>query len=192
MSRQNNIQQVSLKMSGKAEKKFNGAIRKALPMDVDLLIELGKRCFYEAFNEVTMPDDMEAYLSSTFQKPEIANQLMDDRSLIYIADIGSDPAGYVYSYPAGTPACVKDKAAIKLVRLYLRRRYYGLGVGDALMQASMEESRSRGYQAVWLSSWELNDRANAFYKKWKFNVVGSQKFTVGGDIQNDFILSRKL
>ena len=161
-------------------------------MEVDLLIELGKRCFYEAFNDVTTPADMEAYIASTFQKSEIENQLLDDRSLIFIADIDSDPAGYVYSYPAITPQCVSDKAAIQLVRLYLRKRYYGRAVGDALMQTSVEESRCRGYQSVWLSSWELNDRANAFYKKWQFKVVGSQKFTVGSDIQNDFILSRKL
>ncbi len=179
-------------MSRKAEKEFDGTVRKALPLDVDLLIELGLRCFYEAFNEVTAPDDMAAYLTSTFQKSEIANQLMDDRSLIYIAEIGSDPAGYAYSDPATRPDCVKDNAAIQLVRLYLRKRYYGRGVGDALMQTSIEESRSRGYQSIWLSSWELNDRANAFYKKWEFNVVGRQKFTVGSDIQNDYILCRKI
>lgn len=117
---------------------------------------------------------------------------MDDRSLIFIADIDSDPAGYVYSYPAITPQCVSDKTAIKLERLYLRRRYYGRAVGDALMQITIEESRSRGYQSVWLSTWELNDRANAFYKKWDFQAVGNQSFTVGSDIQNDFILSRNI
>ena len=192
MSRQNNIQQVALKMSGNAEKEFNATVRKARPSDLDLLITLGTRCFYEAFKDVTAPADMEAYLTSTFQKSEIENQLMDHRSLIYIAEIGSDPAGYIYSYPASPPECVKDKAAIKLVRLYLRERYYGCGVGDALMQKSIEESRFRGYQSIWLSSWELNDRANTFYKKWKFKVVGRQKFTVGGDIQNDYIFSRKI
>jgi ribosomal protein S18 acetylase RimI-like enzyme len=60
------------------------------------------------------------------------------------------------------------------------------------MQTCIEQSRSRGYKTIWLSSWELNDRANAFYKKWGFKVVGSQKFTVGSDVQNDFILSREL
>jgi ribosomal protein S18 acetylase RimI-like enzyme len=60
------------------------------------------------------------------------------------------------------------------------------------MQASLEDSRFRGYHTVWLSSWEFNDRANAFYKKWQFKVVGREKFTVGSDIQNDFILSRSL
>ena len=90
MSRQNNIPPASHKMSPKAGKAFGGRVRKALPMDVDLLIMLGKRCFYEAFNEVTAPEDMEAYITSTFQKSEIENQLIDGRSLIYIAEIGSD------------------------------------------------------------------------------------------------------
>jgi len=174
------------------QNKFNGTVRKALPLDVELLIKLGRRCFYEAFNEVTAPHDMAAYLETTFRKSEIENQLRDARSLIYIAEMGSDPTGYVYSQPAKPPECVAGRAAIKLVRLYLRRRYYGRGVGDALMQTSLAESRARGYQTVWLSSWELNDRANAFYKKWQFKVVGRQKFCVGSDIQDDFILSRSL
>ena len=174
------------------QNKFNGTVRKALPLDVELLIKLGKRCFYEAFNDVTAPEDMAAYLTSTFQESEIENQVTDDRSLFYIAEMGSNPAGYVYSHPAITPECVENKAAIKLERLYLRKRFYGCGVGGALMQASLHESSSRGYETVWLSSWELNDRANAFYKKWEFKVVGRQKFAVGSDIQNDYIFSRKL
>jgi ribosomal protein S18 acetylase RimI-like enzyme len=179
-------------MSPKAENTFEGTVRKAQLLDLDLLIRLGKQCFYEAFHQLTAPDDMEAYLTSTFQKSVIENQLRDDRSLIYIAEMGTDPAGYVYSCFAIPPECIKDRAAIKLERLYLRKRYYGRGVADALMQTSIEAYRSRGYQTVWLSSWESNDRANAFYNKWEFNVVGSQKFAVGSDIQNDFILCRKL
>ena len=172
--------------------KFTGTIRKALPADLNLLIDLGKSCFYEAFNEATAPHDMAAYLNSTFQPSTIEKQLNNDQSLIFIADIDSDPAGYVYSHPAVAPQGVDDKTALKLERIYLRKRYYGLAVGDALMHTTIEEARSRGFRSVWLSSWELNDRANAFYKKWKFEVVGHQKFTVGSDIQNDFILSRKL
>jgi ribosomal protein S18 acetylase RimI-like enzyme len=179
-------------MSGKSDKKFNVSLRKASPGDVDRLIRLGKRCFYEAFNAVTAPEDMQAYLKTTFQKAAIENQLMDERSLIFIAEVGDDPAGYVYSHPAVPPPCVRERAAIKLERLYLRKRYYGRAIGDALMQISIEKSRSCGFQSIWLSSWELNDRANAFYKKWGFKVVGNQTFAVGSDIQNDFILRRKL
>jgi ribosomal protein S18 acetylase RimI-like enzyme len=173
-------------------KTFKGTIRKALYPDVDLLIELGKRCFYEAFNEVTAPHDMAAYLNATFQTSNIERQLKDDQSLIFIAEIDMNPAGYVYSHPAVVPECVEDKTAVKLERIYLRKRYYGLAVGDALLHTALEEARCRGYRSVWLSSWEDNDRANAFYKNWKFKAVGNQKFTVGSDIQNDFILSREI
>jgi ribosomal protein S18 acetylase RimI-like enzyme len=179
-------------MPEKTEKKFNGTVRKAKLPDLDTLVDLGKRSFYEAFHEVTAPEDMKAYLASTFNRSKIKNQLSDDRSQIYIAEVASDTAGYVYTQPAATPDCVKDKDAIKLERIYLLNQYYGFGVGDALMQTCIEQSRSRGYKTIWLSSWELNDRANAFYKKWGFKVVGSQKFTVGSDVQNDFILSREL
>jgi diamine N-acetyltransferase len=60
------------------------------------------------------------------------------------------------------------------------------------MQACLNESSARGYRTVWLSSWELNGRANAFYKRWHFKVTGRQKFVVGSDVQNDFILRRDL
>ena len=172
--------------------KFTGTIRKAIPADLNLLIDLGKSCFYEAFNEVTAPQDMAAYLNATFRKSNIENQLNDDRSLIFIAEIDTESVGYVYSHPAVSPQGVDDKTVLKLERIYLRKRYYGHAVGDALMYATMEEARSRGYRSVWLSSWELNDRANAFYKKWNFEVVGHQKFVVGSDVQNDFILGREI
>jgi ribosomal protein S18 acetylase RimI-like enzyme len=173
-------------------KKITGTIRKALPADLNLLIDLGKSCFYEAFKEKTAPQDMAAYLNATFRKSNIEKQLNDDRSLIFIAEIDSESAGYVYSHPAASPQGLDDKAALKLERIYLRKRYYGHAIGDALMGTTIEEARSRGYRSVWLSSWELNHRANAFYKKWKFEVVGHQKFVVGSDIQNDFIFDREI
>ena len=174
------------------KKEFDGTLRQATSSDADLLTELGKQAFCEAFSEVTAPEDMAAYIESTFTETQIRNQIEDDRSLFFIAEMDSVPAGYVYSCPTIPPDCIKDKAAIQLVRLYLRKQYYGRAVGDALMQRSIDQSRSRGYQRIWLSSWELNHRANAFYKRWQFKVVGRQKFTVGSDIQNDFILSREI
>ena len=179
-------------MSRQFEKEFKGTVRQAMSSDDASLTELGKQAFYEAFSEVTAPDDMTAYIESTFTKTQIRNQIEDERSLFFIAEMDSAPAGYAYSYPTIAPDCIKASMAIQLVRLYLRKQYYGRMVGDALMQTTIDRSRSCGYQSIWLSSWELNHRANAFYKRWQFEVVGRQKFTVGSDIQNDYILSRKI
>jgi len=166
-------------------------VRPASPSDAGLLAELGRRCFYEAFAEQTAPGDMTAYLKSTFDQAAIEAQIKAQRSLFFIAEADA-AAGYVYSYPTEPPDCVRDPAAIQLIRLYLRKRYYGRGVGNALMQTVLGTAGARGYQTVWLSSWKLNDRANAFYRRWEFKVVGYQKFTVGADVQDDFIFSRKI
>ena len=167
-------------------------IRKANRQDAELLVELGKRTFYEAFAEQTAPEDMTAYLQTTFSIEETKTQLNNKDSLYLIIELGADSVGYAYLYPARPAECIKDPRAIQLIRFYLLKKCYGLGVGNTLMQTCLEESYARGYRTIWLSSWELNGRANAFYKRWHFKVVGHQKFVVGSDIQKDFVFIRRI
>ena len=167
-------------------------VRNAGPADVDLLVELGKLSFYEAFSEKTAPEDMAEHLQTAFKIEDIKAQLNTDQSIFIILEIDASAAGYAYLQPDTPPDCVKDPDTIQLVRLYLRRNYYGRNVGNTLMKACLEKALSRGFQSVWLSSWELNHRANAFYKKWEFEIVGRAKFKVGSDIQDDFIFVRKI
>jgi len=168
------------------------SIRNAGPTDVDLLVELGKLSFYEAFSEETAPDDMTDHLQTAFEVEDIKAQLNSDQSIFIILEIDASAAGYAYLQPETPPDCVKGPDTIQLVRLYLRRKYYGRDVGNTLMKACLEEARLRGYRSVWLSSWELNHRANSFYKKWEFEIVGRAKFKVGSDIQDDFIFARRI
>ena len=167
-------------------------IRIAESEDADLLAELGRTSFYEAFAEQTAPQDMQAHLQKAFDVDQIRKQLDNDRSLFIVIEADSLAAGYAYLYPEVPPDCVTAPNPIQLVRFYLRQDYYGRNVGHSLMAACLDTVSSKGYQSVWLSTWELNHRANAFYKKWDFEVVGDAKFTVGNDVQNDFIFARKI
>jgi len=179
-------------MEKKSAKQLEINIRIAGPADADLLVELGRSSFYEAFSEQTVPRDMENHLQNAFKVDEIRGQLNDDQTFFLIIEVDSKAAGYAYLYAEDPPACVKDPNPLQLVRFYLRKDYYGRNVGNPLMKACLEEALSKGFQSVWLSSWELNHRANAFYKKWEFEIVGKAKFTVGSDIQNDFIFARRI
>jgi len=168
------------------------SIRLAGPMDADLLVALGRTMFNEAFSEQTDPQDMENHLQNAFKVEEIRRQLSDDRAFFLLIEVDSKVAGYAYLNAESSPACAKDPNPIQLVRLYLGQDYYGRNVGNSLMKACLETARSKGFETVWLSSWELNHRANAFYKKWEFEIVGRAKFKVGNDIQNDFIFARRI
>jgi len=168
------------------------SIRVAGPVDAELLVELGRAAFYEAFSELTDPLDMDEHLQKAFEVDEIRQQLNNDHTLFLIVEVDCLAAGYAYLNHDTPPDCVRDPNPIQLVRFYLRREYYGRNVGHTLMKACLEMARSKGFQSVWLSTWELNHRANAFYKKWEFEVVGRAKFTVGSEVQNDFIFAKRI
>ena len=61
-----------------------------------------------------------------------------------------------------------------------------------MMQQALDRARAKGFAAMWLSSWKKNHRGNAFYRKWGFETVGEKTFTIGRDVQEDFVLSRPL
>jgi predicted N-acetyltransferase YhbS len=182
----------SVEISNQRVHQPDTVIRKAIVQDAELLAELGKRAFHEAFADQTAPEDMAAYLRTTFAIDKIKTELNNKDSLYLIADLQTDPVGYAYLSKTRPPGCIEDPDAIQLTRFYLLKKCYGLGVGNSLMQACLNESSARGYRTIWLSSWELNGRANAFYRRWHFKVDGRQKFVVGSDVQNDYIFRRDL
>lgn len=186
------MKESSVRISNQRLHQSDTVMRKADRQDAALLAELGKRAFHEAFAGQTAPEDMATYLQSTFPIDKIKRELNNKDSQYLIAELQTDPVGYAYLDPTQPPGCIEDPNAIQLTRFYLLKKCYGLGVGNSLMQACLNESSARGHRTVWLSSWELNGRANAFYKRWHFKVAGRQKFVVGSDVQNDFILRRDL
>ena len=163
---------------------------KASAVDANLLVELSRTTFYEAFAEQTAPEDMWDHLLKAFDAEEISEQLADDSTLYLIAEVDGSAAGYACLQAKEPPGCVTAPYPIQLTRFYLRRDYYGRNVGNSLMETCLDTAHSKGYRSVWLSTWELNHRANAFYKKWGFEIIGEAKFTVGSDVQNDFIFVR--
>jgi GNAT superfamily N-acetyltransferase len=140
-----------------------------------------------------MPEaDIAAYLTNTFTQEQLSTELRDVNTTFLTASIQNKPAGYAKLQAGQVPDCITAKPAIELVRLYALKQWWGHGVGAALMQQCLEVARQQGYVTIWLSSWKLNDRANAFYRKWKFKAVGEQPFVVGSDIQEDFVMARLL
>ena len=62
------------------------------------------------------------------------------------------------------------------------------GLAHRLMAAAMDAARELGGRHLWLSVWERNSRAIAFYGKHGFRDVGAEDFWVGADCQTDRIL----
>ncbi|MDQ3907124.1 MAG: GNAT family N-acetyltransferase [Acidobacteriota bacterium] len=165
-------------------------IRRASLGDAGLLAELGARTFSETFAADNTPEDMAAYLASSFTHARQAAELADDASTFFVAEVGGIAAGYA-KLRAGEPEeGIEGAKPVELVRLYVSREWLGRGVGQALMRACMEGARMAGHETIWLGVWERNGRARAFYSKWGFRAVGEHVFQLGSDPQTDILMER--
>ena len=165
-------------------------IRRANNEDAGLLAELGARTFAETFATDNTPEDIVAYIGTSFNLTQQMAELADPASTFLIAEIAGLAAGYAKLH-AGKPAAGVDSVKpVELVRLYVSREWLGRGVGEALMRACIDEARQAGHRTIWLGVWERNGRAQAFYRKWNFRAVGEHVFQLGSDPQRDILMER--
>jgi len=165
-------------------------IRRANSEDAGLLTDLGARTFSETFAADNTPEDMAAYIGTSFNLAQQTSELADPACIFLIAEVGGLAAGYAQLH-AGEPAeCVEGARPIELVRVYVSREWLGRGVGESLMRACVDEARQAGHGTIWLGVWERNARAQAFYRKWNFRPVGEHVFQLGSDPQRDFVMQR--
>lgn len=167
-------------------------IRRATESDAALLAELGGRTFYDAFSAQNTPENMAAYLAKTFSPDLQRAELTDPRNTFLIFENDGVARGYAQLRTGKPPACVSDPKAIELVRLYVSAAIQSSGVGGKLMEACLTEAKRAGHQTIWLGVWQENTRAQAFYKRWKFTIVGEHVFQLGDDRQLDLLMERSL
>jgi ribosomal protein S18 acetylase RimI-like enzyme len=167
-------------------------IRAATVADAEKLTELAARTFYDAFADMNTPQNMKAYMSKAFTVEQMTSELSDPQAKFLIAEVDGVAAGYAKLLADKVPPGVSGQNPIELSRLYVDKNYLGSGVGNDLMQACLNEARSLGHRTIYLGVWEHNYRAQAFYFRWNFRVVGNQIFQMGSDAQMDWLMEREL
>lgn len=160
--------------------------------DASSLSKLSEQTFREAFAKLNKKQDFEKYVTESFAENIIKSEISDRESFFYIATLKDQWVGYAKLCQSPPPECVRPLPSIELGRLYSLQRYWGCGIGLALMEKCIEHACKNAFKSIWLSSWKKNNRGNAFYKKMNFEITGATTFTLGSDIQEDHIFSKML
>lgn len=163
-------------------------IRRGVVSDAPVLAAFAARTFAEAFGADNRPEDMQAHLATSYGVPQQTRELANPDVITLLAHQGETLVGYAQVRRQVPPPCVIHERPIELYRFYVDRPAHGTGVAQALMSAVLEAAREFGGRHVWLSVWERNPRAVAFYTKVGFVDVGSTDFYVGPDQQTDRVL----
>lgn len=169
-------------------------IRYATIEDAEMLADLSWRTFYDAFADhpKNAPDDLKAYMDAAFNARQLRKELQDEKVIFLVAEINGEAAGYAKLLLDHIEPGVTAERPIELCRLYSEQKFLGKGVGAALMQRCLDEAERLERDVMWLGVWEYNPRAQAFYRKWKFEECGSHVFQLGSDAQTDLLMQRPI
>ncbi len=165
-------------------------IRLARVEDAEALADLARRTFVDTYEARNPPGTLDGYLAESFGAEIQRGQILDPAVSVLVAILEGELAGYALLRAGETPESVRGDRPVELVRLYADHRVHGRGVGAALMQASLDEARGRGFETLWLAVWDRNTDAQAFYRRWGFQPAGTIPFPLGETMQTDFLLER--
>ena len=169
-------------------------IRQAVPEDAKVLTDLAYTTFWDAFahHPKNAPDDLNHYMRQAFNQEQITAELADAKNIFLIAELGDEAAGYSKIIIDNIEPGVTAERPVELSRLYSHQKHLGQGVGQNLMDACFERARAEDRDVMWLGVWEYNPRAQRFYEKNGFRVVGSHVFLLGKDPQTDLLMQKSL
>ena len=169
-------------------------IRQATHDDAKLLTDLSYTTFWDAFahHPKNAPDDLAHYMRQAFNAEQITAELADPMSIFLIAELDGKPAGYAKLIFGSIEPGITAERPVELSRLYSHQEYLGKGVGQNLMDACFDRACEDGRDVMWLGVWEYNPRAQRFYEKNGFRVVGRHTFQLGSDPQTDLLMQKSI
>ncbi len=170
-------------------------LRPASFSDLDELVAVGRQTFTDAFGHHYSPADLAAFLDDWRSPERIAGTIADGDTAVMVAQVDDEIVAYCTTvFGKGFAERPKPRPANPafLSQLYCMQAATGLGIGAALMEDVLDQSRRRRCDAVQLSVWSENLRAQRFYARYGFEKVADIDFWVGNHRDDEFLLERTL
>jgi ribosomal protein S18 acetylase RimI-like enzyme len=168
-------------------------IRTATPGDYLLISKLGRQTFYETWRPVNTEEDMQIYLSKSFDPDKIKKDISDvSINIFFIAEINGEPVGYCKMRNDRTYDEFKNEKAIEIERIYVLKTFQRKKIGQELMYYSIDFALKNNYKWLWLGVNIDNVSAIEFYKRYDFKIFGEKAFQLGDAVDNDYLMKKSL
>ncbi len=154
--------------------------------DADWLSNIAKQAYFDNYTHLWF-DEGAWYAERCFNVEQLRHELLDENAAFYGVEDEKEPLGFLkinINYPLSKKHCQsKDLTlltfytdeipnALELERIYLMKQGQGRGIGQRLVQLTVDAARSRGKDVVWLKAMDTSP-AGLFYEKMGFKTCGT-------------------
>ncbi len=180
-------------------------VRPAAPSESAEVAWLAAMTFPLACPPGTATDEMARHIATHLAPADFAAWVASPDHALLVAKRGDELLGYALLHlgePEGSDerrvlAAVTggEGPSVELSKIYVHPFALGSGTSSDLMRgaiaAAHDLSAAHGHPAslpLWLGTNGGNERAQAFYRKHGFAVVGTRSYDVGGHVHDDVVM----
>lgn len=173
------------------------AVRRAGPADSAVLAEVAAATFALACPPHITQQAIDTFIADVLSVECFDGYLADAQRDLFVSLDGGTTTGYamvVNGEPTDpdVQTALSTRPTAELSKIYVLPHHHGAGTSRLLMEAAIEAAQGRGAAAVWLGVNQENERAQKFYAKSGFTMVGTKRFLVGDRYEHDYVFERVL
>jgi ribosomal protein S18 acetylase RimI-like enzyme len=172
-------------------------VRRAVLADSETVAGVAAATFALACPPSITPERIRAFIDEVLSPERFVEYIAAPDRLVLLAEAGGLAIGYamlVSEQPQDEDvhAAIRHRPTVELSKIYVLPDAHGGAVSGMLLAEGLQWARERGAAGVWLGVNQQNARAQRFYAKSGFTVVGTKRFRVGDRYEDDFIMERTL
>jgi ribosomal protein S18 acetylase RimI-like enzyme len=166
--------------------------RDATQQDAAALADFWRETFSATFGALYPVADLKAFIAQSYGESLQAAEVADPDTHNRLALDGARIVGAAKLGAFKLPIAPNCAHPLELHRLYVAEDAKGAGVADALMSWALDRARRRGAEAVYLGVYQSNERAQRFYARHGFEIVGDYLFEVGATRDPEWIMRARI
>lgn len=167
-------------------------LRPADPSDAATIAALAVQVFLDTYATDGVRPDLAQEAFREYSEQAFLARLCDPERRFILAGVHAGLLGFAELDGALREAPVPGRRGCELVRLYVQPQAQRSGVGSALLAQSERLALAAGARDLWLSVWEGNARARAFYARQGYCDVGESVHIIEGRPYGNRLLAKPL
>ncbi|RFS15443.1 GNAT family N-acetyltransferase [Emticicia sp. C21] len=165
-------------------------IRLATLADAPNLRELSEITFRDTYTAHNTSENMERHVAKNFSLNQIETELQDSTNQYVVCEDGQNLIAFVKLVKNHSTKGLLEEKVVEIERIYVRKEFHGQQLGRKLIDFCTDWAKGQRFEVIWLGVWEHNPNAIKFYEKMGYVRFGEHTFTLGDDVQTDFVMKR--
>jgi len=167
-------------------------LRLASPSDATTISALSVQVFLDTYATEGVRPDLAIEAFETYSAEAFTKHLAEPERAFILAERETGLVGYAEVRLSSLPAPAGGVTGAELVRLYVQPSAQRRGVGRGLLARMEQEVAQAGLPAIWLTAWEGNFNARAFYSRLGYSDIGATTYTFQGNDYPNRVIAKRL